>query len=335
MHDPPAAASRNRVILGIDLGGTTTKLGLLGTGQDALTAFRSQPTAAYRPAPAVLADVAAAVAQLTAEAEAGGATVGAIGLCMPAALARDGRVEVLPNFAEGWVGIMPAVSLSAATGLPVTLVNDARAFTLAEARHGAAHGSRAALGVTFGTGVGGGLVLNGELYLGPSGKAGELGHMVMDPNGPRCGCGSRGCLETYASATAVRAAVTRPFLLGGTPVLHSLTGGSLDAVTLPYVAEAARRGDQPCLAAIERAALWLGVAIANVTTLLAIDRVVIGGGMAGLGEQLFEPLRAHLRAYAQVVGADLPVVLPTALGDSAGALGAALMAADVLPTPYR
>jgi glucokinase len=312
-------------LVGVDVGGTAIKFGRYRLGARDLEGFGSLPTGAGRAPADVLADVAAAIRDLAAAAP--GAAVG-LGVGVPATLSRDGRIEVLPNFAPGWRDLDVAAALGAATGLPTVVLNDARAFTLAEARLGAAAGAHTAFGVTLGTGVGGGLVIDGRLHLGASGNAGEFGHHVHDPHGPRCGCGSHGCIETYASAPALVAAVMRPFAQGATPELTRLAGGRLDAVTPALIAAAAAAGDAICAEALERLALVLGVGLANVATLVSPERIVIGGGMAGLGETLFGPLRRVLAAYAPTAGARLPTLVPAALGDRAGALGAALHALD-------
>jgi glucokinase len=265
----------------------------------------------------------------TLAAEDGRTAIG-LGVGVPATLSRDGRIEVLPNFAPGWRGIDVAAVLAEATGLPTVVLNDARAFTLAEARLGAAAGVRSAFGVTLGTGVGGGLVIDGRVHEGASGNAGEFGHHVVDPHGPRCGCGSHGCIETYASAPALVAAVMRAFVQGAAPALARLAGDRLDAVTPALIARAGAAGDEVCREALARVALVLGVGLANVTTLVSPERIVVGGGMAGLGDALLDPLRGHLAAYAPTAGDRLPAVVLAALGDRAGALGAALHAADHL-----
>lgn len=312
-------------LIGVDVGGTTTKLGRYRPGARELEGFRAVPTGAGRAPDEVIAGWAAAVRVVAAGA---GGTAIALGVGVPATLSRDGRIEVLPNFAPGWRGIDVAAVLSEATGLPTVALNDARAFTLAEARLGAAAGVRCAFGVTLGTGVGGGLVIDGRLHEGASGNAGEFGHHVVDPHGPRCGCGSHGCIETYASAPALVAAVMRAFVQGAAPALSRLADGRLDAVTPALIAQAAAAGDDICREALARVALVLGVGLANVTTLVSPERIVVGGGMAGLGEALLAPLRGHLAAYAPTAGDRLPTVVPAALGDRAGALGAALHAAD-------
>ena len=314
------------VVLGVDLGGTSTKAGWLRIGARELEGFRSRPTGAARPREAVLAAVAADARALAAEAP---GPVVALGIGVPAALTADGRIDVLPNFAPGWRGLDLARELGDATGLRTVVVNDARAFALAEARAGAAVGARVAFGVTLGTGVGGGIVVDGQLFLGANGNAGEFGHHTFDPHGPLCGCGSHGCVETYASAPALVASVLRPFRQGGTPRLQALAGGRFEAVTPVLIAAAAAEGDVHCRDAIDRVAEVLGVGLADVTTLLGVDRIVVGGGMAGLGDALFGPLARVLGAYVTTAGGALPEVLPARLGDEAGALGAAFHALDV------
>lgn len=314
------------IVLGVDLGGTSTKAGRLAIGAHELGGFRSRPTGAARPRDAVLADVAADVQSLAADAP---GPVVALGIGVPAALTPDGRIDVLPNFAPGWRGLDLARELEDATGLRTVVVNDARAFVLAEARAGAAVGAKVAFGVTLGTGVGGGIAVAGRLFLGANGNAGEFGHHTFDPHGPLCGCGSHGCVETYASAPALVAAVLRPFRQGRTPRLQQLAHARFEEITPALIARAAAAGDVHCRDAIERVAEVLGVGLADVTTLLAVDRIVVGGGMAGLGDALLGPLRRVLGAYATTSGGTLPEVVPARLGDEAGALGAALHAIDV------
>lgn len=314
------------VVLGVDLGGTATKAGGLRIGAHELVGFRSRPTGAARPREEVLADVADDVRALAADAP---GPVMAVGIGVPAALTPDGRIDVLPNFAPGWRGLDLARELEDATGLRTAVVNDARAFTLAEARAGAATSAKVAFGVTLGTGVGGGIAVDGRLFLGANGNAGEFGHHTFDPHGPLCGCGSHGCVETYASAPALVASLLRPFRQGRTPRLQELAGERFEQVTPVLIARAAAEGDVHCRDAIDRVAEVLGVGLADVTTLLAVDRIVVGGGMVGLGDALLGPLRRVLAAYATTAGGSLPEVVPARLGAEAGALGAALHAVDV------
>ena len=248
-----------RNIIGVDVGGTNVKLALL-THEGETRYMRGFETRSYRPVDAVMADLAAAVRGLAARAASDGVTVHALGLALPATLELKKRQTlVMPNFAGGWYAFPVADALEGATGLPVSLVNDARAFVLAESRLGAGRGVADLFGVVLGTGVGGGVVLGGRLHLGAGGLAGEFGHHVVEPRGLRCGCGGRGCLETVASAPALVASVTRPFLHGRSPLLHDLVGGDLNAVTAQTVSEAARLGDEACLDALERVGGGAGI----------------------------------------------------------------------------
>jgi glucokinase len=324
MHTRPEGADE-RFLIGVDVGGTSIKLGRLRLGAHDLEGFRSRPTGAGRPHEAVLRDLAEGVRELAADAA---GTLAGVGVGLPATLSRDGRIEVLPNFAPGWFGVDVAAALTDATGVRAVALNDARAFTLAEARLGAAAGAASAFGVTLGTGVGGGLVVAGQLYGGASGNAGEFGHHVHDPHGPRCGCGSHGCIETYASAPALVASVMRPFVQGAVPELVRLADGRLERVTPALIAQAAAAGDPICREALDRVALVLGVGLANVTTVVSVERIVVGGGMAGLGDALLDPVRRTLAAYCRTAGDHLPPIVAAALGERAGALGAALVAAD-------
>lgn len=328
----PTGASRpapGPALVGVDVGGTGIKSGLLLGNERRLRRFGSHPTASHRPREEVLADIAGIITSLSSAAVEEGHGVAGVGVGLPAAMSPEGKVEVLPNFASGWVGKDVGAELSELTGLPVTIVNDARAFTLAEATVGAAAGASAVLGVTLGTGVGGGVVLGGRLYLGPSAKAGELGHVIVDPGGPLCGCGSRGCLEAYASAPALVAAVTRPYLQGRLPRLRELTNGRSELVDPELIAVAAREGDEECLLAIETVAGHLGVAAASATALLGLDHIVVGGGLAGLGDALLVPFVRTLHEYANVARNDLPAVTLAELGQEGGAIGAALRAGEV------
>jgi glucokinase len=189
----------------------------------------------------------------------------------------------------------------------VRLINDGHAFALAEARIGAARGAEDVLCIVCGTGIGGGLVIGGRLHLGVEDRAGEVGHHTVVEDGPLCGCGNYGCLETLAGARAIAAAAQRP---------------SFDDVVV-----SARRGDEREGEAIRRAAAYIGIAIANLTIFIAPERIVVGGGVAEAGELLFAPLRAEVkRRVGRVAPLHAIDIVPATLGADAGAVGAALAA---------
>ena len=212
------------------------------------------------------------------------------------------------------------------TGLPTSVDNDGNAAAWAEARFGAGAVSDDLVLVNVGTGIGGGLVLNGQLYHGEHGFAGELGHLIVDPGGDRCPCGNRGCLEAMASGSTLgrlgrEAAAADP---GGR--LAALAGGP-DLVTGEVVFAAAAEGDKPALALFERVGHWLGVGIASLVTIFDPDLVVVGGGVAATGDLLLAPARASFERYVHARDhRDLPPVVPARLGADAGLVGAATLA---------
>jgi len=213
------------------------------------------------------------------------------------------------------------------TGLPTTVDNDANAAAWAEARFGAGAGGGDLVLVTVGTGVGGGLVLDGRLYHGEHGFAGELGHLIVDPDGDLCACGNHGCLEAMASGSTLgrlgqEAAAADP---GGRLAALAAEAGGL--VTGEVVFAAATEGDKAALALFERIGHWLGVGIASLVTIFDPDLVVVGGGVAATGELLLAPARASFERYVHArAHRDLPPVVPTRLGPDAGLVGAATLA---------
>src|SRR5436190_21664141 len=185
--------------------------------------------------------------------------IGVPGLYDPA----TGRTRFLANLPGGWVDQPVAPSAESALGIPTALINDARAFGLAELRLGAGRGIASMVGLVLGTGVGGVIAIDGRVVLGHDGSAGELGHQTLDPDGPECGCGNRGCLEAFVRADRFAAAC-------GTATPEAAVG-------------AARGGDTRAVAGLAEIGLWLGIGIANMIAVVSPDRVVIGGGVAAAG----------------------------------------------------
>ena len=322
------------VSIGLDLGGTSFGVGWLGA-DGRLGGLRQLETHSYRPRDEIISDMAEAIRQTAQQAEAQGLTVSGVGVGVPAVIDPwEGRVLLPPNFADGWHGFPLALALEAKTGLPTVLINDARAFTFAEARLGAGKGAQHVLGITLGTGVGGGLVLNGELYLGRWGTAGEFGHQVVEPNGVRCGCGGFGCIEAYASGPAIVGAGVRPLRQGRMPILRELISGKLDDLTPKEVAEAAQRGEEECLEIYAQAGRAVGIGISNVLSLLGLGTVVIGGGIAEAGKVLFDPIWATVRRHQYMVAEHLSElkIVPAEL-EEPGVLGAAVWAREHAQRP--
>ena len=209
--------------------------------------------------------------------------------------------------------------------LDVGLIGDAVAVAVGEHWRGAARGYANVLGMVVSTGVGGGFVLNGRVVVGATGNAGHIGHASVDPNGPDCVCGGVGCLEAIASGTSLAAWAVQH---GFAAAKGTASGTGSEAPAADDIADAAVAGDPIALAAFERAGAALGLAIAGAVTLLDLDLVVIGGGVAAAGPLLFDPIAAAYSRYAALGFARRPRVVPALLGGTAGLIGAAAVAMD-------
>ena len=314
--------------LGIDLGGTNTKVGLL-LGSNLLYPH-SFPTLSYRPPEEVLLNIVQAVKDVTSKAKEQGLKVQTLGVGVPATIdIARGQTLIMPNFAEGWYSLSLVDYLKKKTGLATALVNDARAFVIAESTLGAAQAYEDVFGLILGTGVGGGVVLRGQVHTGRGALAGEIGHHIVDPFGLKCGCGSTGCLETVASAPALVASVMRAYLHGRSPVLLELTKEKREAIDAVTIAEAAREGDAACLDALNRVGFYLGIATANVMTLVAPECIVVGGGLVGASDLLFPAIKKTWQTHLQVVGNHQPELKRATL-EHAGVVGAALFAQNAI-----
>lgn len=293
--------------LGIDLGVTNLKWAVVehsdGDWRD--LDHGQRPTFAAEGPDAVVGRLAeigrAAVGRWPAIASIG---IGVPGLYDPA----SGSTRFLVNMPGEWAGRPMAPPVQAALGLPTSLINDARAFGLAELRLGAGQGAESLVGLTLGTGVGGVIAIGGRVHLGHDGTAGEVGHQTIDPDGPLCGCGNRGCVEAFARADRIAAAC-------GTSTVEA-------AVT------AAQAGDARALDGLALVGRYLGIGIANAVTLISPDRVIIGGGIAAAGDLLLEPIRAELRRRVRTTSLDEVIVVTAELGTWAGAIGAAVHGAE-------
>lgn len=299
----------------LDIGGTKIA-GALVDARGRLLVRASRPTPADQDGATVMRAVAEVVGELTAAPQWDRVAAVGIGSAGPVN-ARAGTVS--PVNIPGWRDFPLVAGVRALVGgRQVVLVGDGVAMTAAEHWQGAARGHANALCMVVSTGVGGGLVLNGQLHPGPTGNAGHIGHISVDLDGDLCPCGGRGCVERIASGPNI---ARRALANGWRP------GPDGDA-SAAAVAASARAGDEVALRSFERAAQALAAGIAATATLVEIDIAVIGGGVAGAGEVLFAPLRSALREYATLsFVADLTVV-PAQMGTDAGVVGAAAAAAQ-------
>lgn len=297
--------------LGIDLGATNLKWAVVEHADGTWTTLaRAQvATRLNGDAEAVPDAVTRQLAEVAVAAIASWGPVVSVGIGVPGLYdPATGTTRFLVNVPGPWDGHAVAAPVSAAAGVPAFLINDARAFGLAELRLGAGRGASSMVGLTLGTGVGGVLAIDGRVHQGHDGTAGEIGHQTIDPDGPWCGCGNRGCLEAYTRADQIAAAC-------GTQ-------------TAEGAVRAARAGDARAIVGLAAVGRYLGIGIANMITVISPDRIVIGGGVAAAGDLLFAPIRAEIARRVRTTSVDDVALIPAELGTWAGSIGAAVHGAE-------
>ncbi|MEO8908614.1 MAG: ROK family protein [Gemmatimonadaceae bacterium] len=317
---------KERYIVGVDLGGTNIVTGAMPLDGSREIAMQTRPTLADGGAGSVVERIAdmieAVIAQTIAETGAGRSDVLGVGIGSPGPLDREnGIVIVTPNL--GWKDFPLRDEISKRVHLDATLDNDANCATLGEFWCGAAVGGRNVVGMTLGTGIGGGLILEGKLYHGASDVAGEIGHTTIDSTGRLCKCGNYGCLEAYASGPAI-AERAREALRGdeGQSILLAMAGGNPKKITAQTVYEASKKGDSLAREVVRETARFLGAGVSNLLNIFNPDTVVLAGGVTQAGDALFEPLRAEVRRRAFKPAVEACRIVPGALPLSAGVVGA-------------
>lgn len=308
--------------LGIDLGGTGIKAGIVSSRGELLAEWKT-PTEAEKGGQHVVEKMIGLCCQIFNELPRGVVREQVVGVGIGSPGVFDFDTGALVAGAVNIPGLngTPMRSIfESELGLATRVDNDANVFVLAEARYGAGRGASTAIGYTIGTGVGGGVIIDGKVFHGAWAFAGELGHVTVEPEGIYCPCGNHGCLESYASANAIASYARQAAEVREDSVLSTMKP---ETITCKTVGEAAAQGDALAMEVIRRAAYYLGVGIAAAVIVVNPAVVIIGGGGALLGEPLFEPIRCHLRrrVYHQRVK-DVDVV-GAQLGIEAGIIGAA------------
>lgn len=307
----------------IDLGGTTISAAL-GDTTGRLVVERTIPTASHEGPSGVLARIGALINELATQA---GVKPAALGMGVPGLVDfAQGRTLFLPNLPTQWREVPVAATLREITGCPVFLLNDARAAALGELVFGLGQSAHTMVFYTLGTGIGGGVVIDGKLRMGAVGGAGEIGHQTIMVDGPLCGCGNRGCLETLASAPAITGEGVRLMRSGLAPKLYELAQGEASNVDPRLMARAAAEGDANVQDALMRALRYLGIGAANMVVALHPDLIVYGGGMAALGSVLTETVYAEIQRRVRMFPAGDVRVECSKLGSQAGILGAIALA---------
>ncbi len=307
--------------VGVDVGGTKIAAGVVDEAGEILATVRRESPATD--SDAIETTIGALVSELREDHDIEAVGVGAAGFVD----VRRSTVLFAPNLA--WRDEPLRADLERRTGLPVVIENDANAAAWGEFGFGAGADVDDLLLVTVGTGVGGGIVLDGQLHRGAFGVAAEIGHLRVVPNGRLCGCGNRGCWEQYASGSALVRDAKERLAAGGPDVepLLARAGGDADALSGPMVTEAAQAGDTVAVELLARLGQWLGEGIASLTAVLDPAVVVIGGGVSEAGPLLLEPIRDHFRLNLTGRGHRPELaVRPATLGNKAGLIGAADLA---------
>lgn len=313
--------------IGCDLGGTNLRAAIVDVENGEVLRQMSIPTRARDGHAVVMKRMGELFLQVIREGGMQKDEIGGIGIGVPGVLDLEkGETLFLPNLPGTWPHVPLRDTIEGLTGLRTALLNDVRAITNGEWRFGAGRGVDTVAVFAIGTGVGGGLVINGQLHLGIGGTGGELGHTMIDFNGPRCGCGNDGCVEAYASGPAIAAMGMKAVSQGLTTALAELCGYDLNRITPELIAQAARAGDDVAKDIYERAGFYLGIAAANVCASIGPRRIIIGGGVAQAGELLLDPIRRTVHERVQVMPVEQVEIVPSQLGDNAGVIGVACWA---------
>jgi glucokinase len=309
-----------RYIVGIDIGGTNIVVGTVAEDGSELLGLVSEPTLPEQGPDAVVARIVKLTRASIAQAP--GREIAGVGIGSPGPLdTKKGLVLLTPNL--GWVNMPLRDRLASALGLPATLDNDANCAIFGEWWRGAARGVNHVVGLTIGTGIGGGIVLGGQIYHGASDIAGEIGHMTIDSNGRRCKCGNYGCLEAYASGPAIAARAVEGIEAGVETALPQYVANDLSRITAQVVYEAAHDGDAYALEMVRDTAKLLGAGVANIINIFNPEVVVICGGVTLAGAKLFGPLRSEVQRRAFKPAWEACQILPGTLTGTAGVYGAA------------
>jgi glucokinase len=314
--------------IGCDLGRANVRAAIVDVENGSILYQMSIPTLARDGHEAVMKRMAGLFLQMIEWAGMKKEDIGGIGIGTPGVLDLEkGETLFLPNLPGTWPHVPLRDTIAKFTGLPVDLLNDVRSITNGEWRFGAGRGVDTLLVFAVGTGIGGGLVINGQLHLGSGGIGGEVGHMTIDFNGPTCGCGNKGCLETYASGPAIAAMGMKAVAQGLTTRIGEICEYDLNRITPELIARAAETGDEIAVDIYERAGFYLGIAAANLCVAVGPQRIIIGGGVAQVGDLLLNPIRRALREHVTVMPIDQVEVVQSQLGNNAGVIGAACWAA--------
>ena len=313
-------------VIGVDMGGTKILSAVIDAKGNILGTAKVS-TKAGRGAVAVIDRIANCIQRAVNKSGVDAASIQAVGIGAPGPLdPATGVVIFAPNL--GWRDVPLKTELEARTGFPTFVDNDVNVGTLGEHVFGAGRGIQNVVGIFVGTGIGGGIILQGELFHGASKTAGEIGHIIVKAGGPRCGCGTRGCLEAIASRTAMTKQFQKAILKKGKKsVLSELTGGDLGAIRSGVLAKAVRLNDELTLKVFKKVTKYLGIGIGSIVNFLNPEMIVLGGGVVeALDDTFLDDIRDATKKYSLPNTLDGVQIVRAELGDNSGILGAAALA---------
>jgi glucokinase len=235
-------------------------------------------------------------------------------------------IQFLPNLPGKWLNVPLQAIIEEQVKLPVALINDVRAITLGEWTFGAGRGADNMVCLAIGTGIGGGVVVNGQFHLGIGGTAGEFGHHVVEVEGLPCGCGGKGCLELYASGPAIAAMGVKEVMHGHTTRIGELVNYDLNRINVEVIVQAAKEGDLIARGILERVGTYLGIAVGNILGVVSPQRVIFGGGVSSAGDLLLRPIVQTVNQRVHVIPIQKVEFVLAELGINGGLIGAALWA---------
>ncbi|AYK06542.1 ROK family protein [Brevibacillus laterosporus] len=308
-----------RMIVGVDIGGTTIKIALLDPNGEIITKTQI-PTPVSEGEDAIIGQMTNTIDQLMAEQGFTKEEAYGIGIGVPGPVDTDtGFVYEAVNL--GIKDTALKAKTEALTGLPTYVENDANAAALGEMWRGAGQGTDNLVAITLGTGIGGGIIIDGKIVHGVKGVGGEIGHVTVNPDGPLCNCGKKGCMERYGSATAIIVGIETAAKEGRSAYLAKQLAekGSL---TAKDAFDAAAEGDLVAQEVIDQAAFYTGFGLSHIANLLNPAKIVIGGGVSAAGDALFSLIRKSFNSYTWKIAADSCEILPATLGNDAGVIGA-------------
>ena len=312
--------------IGIDLGGTNLSAAIADTVTGKIYHQRKCPTLAAEGQESVIGRIVQLIRELI-DVSGVECDVKGIGIGVPGTPSLDtGVIQILPNLPGQWLNVPLQAIIEDQVQLPVALLNDVRAITLGEWMFGAGRGAETLVCLAIGTGIGGGVVVNGQFHLGIDGTAGEFGHQVVEVDGLPCSCGGKGCLELYASGPAIAAMGVKEVMHGHTTRIGEMVNYDLNRIDVGVIVQAAQEGDIIAQQILQRAGMYLGIIVGNVVGTISPQKVIIGGGVSRAGDFLLKPVMQTVLERIRLVPIHKVQFMLAELGINGGLIGAALWA---------